>query len=65
MELSREPEGVRQAGCPGRDWFSVDGTVTVDAAQVLTMRDGLDRLQHAKGRCIRWRMIISSRWSAR
>jgi superfamily II DNA or RNA helicase len=36
-----------------RDWFGVDGTVTLDDGEVLEMRVLLDRLSEARGRFIR------------
>ena len=46
------PGGLRLRVAKDRDWFSVEGTVTVDADQVVEMRFLLDRLDRAKGRFV-------------
>ncbi len=47
------PDKLRLRVGQDRDWFSVDGTVTIDEDQVLDMRFLLDRLDRAQGRFVR------------
>jgi len=47
------PDRLRLRVGQDRDWFSVDGTVTIDEDQVLDMRFLLDRLDRAQGRFVR------------
>ncbi len=46
------PDGLRLRVAKDRDWFNVEGSVTVDADQVLEMRFLLDRLDRAQGRFV-------------